>query len=323
MQPFELGTASARPGERAMGELLVAQAGDAAPARIPLIVVRGLTDGPVLCVCGGIHGNEYAGIEAVTRFARELDPRGLTGTLVAVPLVHYASFESEEPTSPHDQLNLNRAFPGAPDGSATQRLAHAFLNEIVLKCSALVDLHTGGKARIMPMVIAQRGFEPLAWDLALASGFDLIWRGGSWGGTGRISALQAGIPAITVEAGGGMDCSEADVAAHLGGIANVMRYLGMLPGEPQRAARWRVVEADSTYAGAEGFFVPLCAVGDSVRSGQLFARIRDAHGNTIEELRAPKDGLVTLLRVVPHVRAGDEVCILGEVVRTGGSDAPA
>ncbi len=314
MEPFAIGSARARAGERAAGEVVVAQPAGAPPAAIPVTLVRGQKEGPVLCVCAGIHGDEYAGMEAATRLSRDLDPSTLAGTLVAVPLVHGAAFEGESATSPLDHLNLNRTFPGVPDGTPTRRLAHAFLHDIVLKCSALVDLHTGGRARILPLVIAQRGYERLAWPLAMATGFDLFWRGGSWGGTGRITALQAGVPAITVEVGGGMVCAEADVAAHLSAVTNVMRYLGMLPGEPQRAARWRVVEADSTSAGVDGFFLPLCGLGDTVRAGQVLAHIRDGHGSVKEELRAPKDGLVCLLRLVPHVRAGDELLILGEVV---------
>lgn len=315
MEPFLIGTTRAMPGERAAGDLAVAGPAGAPGATVPVVIVRGAQPGPVVCVCGGIHGNEYAGIEAVTRLARELDPAALTGTVVAVPIVHYASFEAEEPTSPLDRLNLNRSFPGSPDGSPTQRLAHAFLNEIVLKCNALVDLHTGGKAAILPMVIAQRGFEALAWDLARSTGLDLFWRGGSWGGTGRISALEAGIPAITVEAGGGMGCNERDVAIHMNAARNVLRHLRVLPGEPQPAKRWRVVEADSTYASAAGYFTPQCKLGDAVKAGQVIACIRDALGRTLEELRAPLDGIVTLIRVVPHVRAGDEVLILGQVIR--------
>lgn len=319
IQPFEIGTARAMPGDHATGEVVVIQPADTPPTRIPVILVRGHTSGPSLCVCGGVHGDEYAAIEAVTRLARELDPSELAGTLVAVPIANPLAFEKGEPTSLFDYKNLNRVFPGSPEGSPTERIAYSFLNEVVCKCNALIDLHTGGKARILDMAIAQRGYEELAWDLATATGLSLFWRGGSWGGTGRISALKAGIPAITVEIGGGMECAERDVTAHINGVMNIMRYLGMIGGEPRRASSWRVIEADSTYAGANGFFHPLVQLGDNVQAGQLVARISDAYGNTVEELRSQQDGLVCLVRVVPKVQVGNEVLIIGTAASDQGA----
>jgi predicted deacylase len=217
----------------------------------------------------------------------------------------------------YDHQNLNRIFPGSPTGSLSQRIAHAFLNEIVLRCDVMVDLHGGGGySRITQVVIAQGGFEGLVWDLALATGFALVWLGGPWGGTGRISALQAGIPAITVESGGGMICSEEDVAVHYDASRNIMRHLNMIPGQAEYAETYRVIKGGQTCASKGGFFRPLTAPGRDVLAGESIATISDMHGRTTEELFAPHDGVVVELRQVPTVLPGDVVCILGEVVET-------
>ena len=316
MEPgIQIGSARAVRGERVYGEVEVSRRVDGTPISIPVILVQGEKPGPVLCLNGGIHGDEFAGMAAIRRLAHDIDPAELRGTLVAVPVVNQPAFEDACFTNHYDHLNLNRAFPGSPTGSLTNKIAHAFLHEIVLKCNAMVDLHCGGGyAHITKVVIAQGGFEELAWELALASGFDLVWVGGGWNGTGRISALQAGIPAITVEAGGGMACSEGDVDVHYNAARNVMLHLGMLPGQAVYAPQYRVIKGSQTFAARGGFFHPVTRSGEDVRRGEVLATITDMHGRTIEELIAPQDSVIVELRQAPTILPGDVVCILGEVI---------
>jgi predicted deacylase len=314
---FQIGTAQASKGVRAYGEVVVTQRLDGTSISIPVILVRGGKPGPVLCLNGGIHGDEFSGMEAITRLAQQITPSELSGTLVAVPVVNQPALEDGAFINHYDHLNLNRIFPGSATGSLTKKIAHAFLNEIVFKCNAMVDLHGGGGyARITKVVVAQSGYEKLAFDLALASGFDLVWVGGAWDGTGRISALQAGIPAITVESGGGMVCTEADIAVHYATSINIMRHLGMLPGQPEYAAKYRLIKGSQTFASKGGFFHPVTAPGRDIQTGDLLATISDMHGKTIEELCAPIAGVVVDLRQVPIVLPGDVVYILGEVIET-------
>ncbi|MBN1317121.1 MAG: succinylglutamate desuccinylase/aspartoacylase family protein [Anaerolineales bacterium] len=317
MDIFQIGTASVMPGERAYGNVVVAKKTDGTDISFPVILVRGQKDGPVLCLNAAIHGDEFAGIETVIRLANELDPAELTGTLVGVPVVNVLAYAEADRVNPYDYKDLNRSFPGSPAGSLTQRIAHAFLNEIVLKCTAMIDLHGGGgRADINYTVIAQSGYEELVWDMALATGFDLVWLGGPWGGTGRISALEAGIPAITVEVGGGMECRERDVALHTSAVRGVMRYLGMLQGEVEPPQSYRMMKGGTTYAQNGGFFHPLAGGGESIQSGQLLGRTTDFFGQVVEEFHAYQDGLVVEMRMVPTIRPGDSVCILGYFVDT-------
>ncbi len=176
---FQIGSARAVRGERVYGDVEVSRRVDGTPISIPVILVQGEKPGPVLCLNGGIHGDEFAGMAAITRLAHDIDPAELRGTLVAVPVVNQPAFEDACFTNHYDHVNLNRTFPGSPTGSLTNKIAHTFLIEIVLKCNAMVDLHGGGGyAHITKVVIAQGGYEELAWELALASGFNLVWVGG-------------------------------------------------------------------------------------------------------------------------------------------------
>lgn len=311
---FQIGTAKAKPGERAYGEVFVTTRVDGTPISIPIILVRGKTPGPILCLNGCIHGDEFSGMESIVRIANELDPEELVGTLVAVPVVNQPALEDSFRQSHYDHLNLNRIFPGDPNGTLTQKIADKFLNEIVTKCTAMVDLHGGGGySRITQVVVAQGGYEELAWELALATGFDLVWLGGPWGGTGRLSALKLGIPAITVESGGGMLCSEADVAVHYNTSKNIMRHLGMIPGKAEFAKKYRVVTGGMTYASKGGFFHPKVEVGQDLKTGDLLGTITDMYGRLIEEVRVPTDGVAIEVHQGPSLNPGTVVCIFGEI----------
>jgi hypothetical protein len=313
---FQIGSASAAPGERAFGVVDVALRTDGSPISIPILLVHGAQPGPTLCLSAGMHADEIAGIEAATRLGRELDPAELSGTLVSVPIVNHPSFDSATRTGYIDHINLNRAFPGAASGPITAVIAHVFLNEVVKKCDALVDLHGSGSGQINEVVIAQGGYEDLVWDMALATGFDLVWLGGPWGGTGRISALQSGIPAITVEAGGKQELIEADVQIHMQAVKSVMRHLGILAGEPELAETYRTMAGGSIYGERGGFFHPMSEPGEMVAADQIVGIINDLHGHRVEEIRSPIAGVVCEMRVIPAVRPGDELIIIGEILET-------
>src|SRR3954451_8308679 len=82
-------------------------------------------EGPRVAVIGGIHGCEYSSIAAVTKLMRELEQADLKGTVTGVPVVSMESFRARSPfVVPHDGKNLNRSFPGDPNGTYTDKLAH-------------------------------------------------------------------------------------------------------------------------------------------------------------------------------------------------------
>ena len=111
-------------------------------ADTPVLVVNGSAPGPVLCVTAAVHGDELNGIEMVRRLFYEIDPEKLRGTLIGVPIVNLDGFRRNSRYLT-DRRDLNRFFPGNPQGSTASRVAHSFFNKIVLHCEALVDLHTG------------------------------------------------------------------------------------------------------------------------------------------------------------------------------------
>ena len=120
------------------------------PIQIPLVIVHGAKAGPTLCLTAGVHAAEYPAIDAVLVLAGRLDPAGLSGTLVAVPVVNSSMFRARSAfTSPIDGLNLNRTFPGKPDGSISEVIAHVLLNEVAALVDFHIDCHGGDLREIL------------------------------------------------------------------------------------------------------------------------------------------------------------------------------
>src|SRR5215472_3924260 len=141
--PFEVGTASARPGQKATGTLDVPRGTDAATS-IPVAVINGAKPGPVLALVSGAHGTEYTSIIALEKVIQSLDPAQVSGTVIIVPLVNIQSFEQKVPhVNPVDGKSMNRFYPGKQDGTQTERVSYAITKQVVERCDYLVDYHGG------------------------------------------------------------------------------------------------------------------------------------------------------------------------------------
>src|SRR5262245_41666576 len=137
---------SVGPGDRRRLALRAGEsfAGDA--VEIPVLVIRGTTPGPALCLVAGVHGDELNGIEIVRKVFETLGPRDLSGMLIGVPVANVHGLRRSSRYLP-DQRDLNRFFPGHPGGSSASRIASALFDNVVRRCDLLVDFHTGSFQR--------------------------------------------------------------------------------------------------------------------------------------------------------------------------------
>lgn len=309
-----IGTASCPPGSTARGLVEVAKGPGGNPMGFPVIIANGALPGPRLCLAAGIHGDEYEGMEAVRRTVLGADPGTLRGALVGLPCVNVPAFEAAARSSSIDNLNLNRIFPGNAAGTLSQKWAAKFVDEVIPNIDVLVDLHTGGGfGEIVPLTIIQSGFEQLATGLGLAMGHEIIWKGGKWGGTARISTLEAGKPAVTCEVGGG-GYSDVTVARHIRSLQNAMLHFGMVDGRPETPPEYKAVTGTFAYSSHGGFFRPDVAVGATVKAGDPVGRIISHWGDVVELFNAPKDGMVLWTRKRASIFPGEEVVIFGDLV---------
>src|SRR3954471_4000267 len=188
---------------------------------------------PRISVIGGIHGCEYSSIAAVTRLMRELEGAELHGTVVGVPVVSMASFRRRTPfVVPEDGRNLNRTFPGDPEGSYTDRLAHDIFTRLIEPADAVLDLHGGDLVEALePFALYH---DETARDLALAFGLPYVVDSeGSLEGTTSGAAAQAGIPGVIAEAGGIGQLEEQAIDLLASGARNALKQLGVLEGQPE------------------------------------------------------------------------------------------
>jgi predicted deacylase len=281
----------------------------------PAFEARGEKDGPHVALIGGIHGCEYSSMAAVTRFMNELDASQLAGSITAVPVVSMQSFERRSPfVVPEDGKNLNRAFPGTYEGTYTDALARAVFDELIAPADALLDLHGGDLVEALePFAIYDPGpAEEQARALAVAFGLPYVVREepGELGGMTCSAAAAAGIPAVIAEAGGCGQLDEEAVAMLVRGVRNALRSLGMLPGEVERTDGQKLVGAfDWLRCRDAGFWESAVRAGDEVGEGQVLGRVKSLWGDLLEEIHAPRAGVVLFLTTSAAV--ADDGLLLG------------
>ena len=205
----------------------------------PAFIAQGKEDGPRVSLIGGIHGCEYSSIAAVTRFMNELDTSELRGTIEAVPVVSMESFRQRSPfVVPVDGKNLNRCFPGSYEGTYTEVLARSIFDRLIEPADVLLDLHGGDQVEALePFAIYEASVvEKRAHEIAVAFNLPYVVREepkeGGLGGMTTSAAAHVGIPGVIAEAGGRGLLEESATQMLVAGVRNVLRQLGMLPGEP-------------------------------------------------------------------------------------------
>jgi predicted deacylase len=203
----------------------------------PVFEASGARDGPRLCVLAGVHGCEYSSIAAVVQFMRELDVSRLTGSVIAVPIVSPTSFWARSPfVVPEDGGNLNRSFPGDPNGSFSEALAHHVFSTFVAGGDVLIDLHGGDMVEALEPFALYDDSDVRESSERLARAFGLRYvvcdTTDTLGGTTSAAAAAAAIPAFIAEAGGRGLLEPTEVDRHIKGLQNALRAAGVLDREP-------------------------------------------------------------------------------------------
>ncbi len=323
---FTIGPVTAQPGTVASGTLAVPPGAGDAGTTIPISIVQGARPGPVLALTAGVHGMEYPPILALQRLRRTLDPRTLSGTVVMVHVANMPSFLGRTIYySPVDGKNLNRVFPGRPDGTLSERIADVLTREVIARATAVVDLHCGdGNEDLRPYAywittgapeVAEQGRR-----LALAFGFDHIVVDGSRPADPSASlylsntAVTRGKPALTIESGGLGRTDEASIARIERGVAGVLKALGMRSDGPDPVEHPLWLDPSRVLtAGATGLFAAEVATGTTVADGTVIGRITDFHGNLLEIIRAPFAGEVLYVLGTPPISRGEPVAFVAQV----------
>ncbi len=262
------------------------------PVSTPVLVVNGAFPGPTLCLTAAVHGDELNGIEIVRRVLHEIEPQKLSGAVIGVPIVNVQGFRRGSRYLP-DRRDLNRYFPGNSNGSAAARIAHSLITNIIVHCDALVDLHTGSFERVnLPQIRADLRNRDVV-TLTLGFGSMVVLHSEPIIGTLRHASTLAGIPAVTVEAGGPSQLELAEVKQGVKGIKILLTTLDMV----KKIRLW--ADPEPVYYRSSwvrvnngGILLSDVSLGSTVREGDLLGTITDPMNNARTELRSPYAGRI-------------------------------
>lgn len=323
---FSVGPVSAAPGERASGMLPV-PAGHDDGTEVPVTVVHGAEPGPVLALIAGTHGYEYPPITALQRVRTKIDAAALRGTVILVHIANPESFFGRTIYyNPVDGENLNRAFPGDPQGSHSERVAHALTTEVIERADFVVDMHAGdGNEALRPFTyMPETGVAELDAStrrLALAFGIDhiVIDRAPLRNADDSLyvdqTALSRGVPGITTETGqlGSNGDHWVDMAEH--GVWNLLVALDMIDGEYEanRGVVW-LEDYEVVTSPAKGLFRAEVRDGYVVAENSRLGTLVDVFGDDIAVIRAPFAGVVNYVIGTPPVREGEPLAMISRIV---------
>lgn len=282
------------------------------PICIPLMVMRGMKDGPVLGVTAAVHGNELNGISVIQRLFNEVSVDELSGTIIGVPVVNVPGFMRKKRRF-NDGVDINHIMPGNEDGNISQVYAYRFVQRFVKHIDYLLDLHTASTGRINSYYIRADMDLPAVRKMALLQNADIIVHNPPSDGTLRGAADDMGIPAITLEVGNPSTFQKKLIRSGIDGVHNVLCDLGMVQDEIITIVKDTVLCDKSIwiYTDTGGLLTIPVELRQMVKKGELIAILRDIFGNRVKEYFAPQDGIVIGKSVSPVNQTGGRILHLG------------
>jgi len=267
---------------------------------LPVTIICGEFPGKTILITGGIHNAEYVGIQAAIELAQYLQPGGMVGKIIILPLVNRTGFEHRTMSCVYeDGKNLNREFPGQSDGTLGERICWFLEKEVFVLSDYYVDLHCGdGYEELKPYVYCQGS----AKEKVRRASREMAWRvqvpyiveskndsGGAYNYAGSI-----GLPGILIERGNLGVWSKEEVDADIKDVYNILQFLGIRKDKEIAPVNKAVVITETFYEASEenGCWYPKYHAGDIVEQGTVLGEIRDYFGNVIKSYAAKEKAVI-------------------------------
>jgi N2-acetyl-L-2,4-diaminobutanoate deacetylase len=289
--------------------------------QIPITQVRNGT-GPCALLTGANHGDEYEGPLALVELAANLKAEEVSGSVIIVPFMNHPAFLAGTRLSPIDQLNMNRVFPGRPDGQPTEKIADYFQRVLLPMADVVLDFHSGGKTLdFLPFAACHALDDPkqqarcrAARD-AFNAPFSIEMREIDALGMYDNAVERQGKTFVTTELGGGGTATPESVAIARKGVRNLLIHAGILQGKLVLSRSRRLSQDDEAcfhFTNHHGLVDFLVTLGQSVAKGEVIARIWDSHhtGLAPRNVYALMDGVVTARHHPGLVQSGDCLAVL-------------
>lgn len=294
---------------------------------IPVTVFHGAKKGPVLGITAGVHGLEYAPIMAAQQLPKHLDPAKMSGTVILVHMANVPAFLNRSlMVNPVDGKNLNRVFPGKPDGTLTEQIAHIISSEVIVRCNYFIDVHAGDANNDLRPYSGYYNYFDMpevsekAREMTVALGFDFIVQFGNEQSLTEESiycsreATKRNIPAVDIECGRMGIVEEKPVLLIQQALLSLMRHLQILEGKPAVVENpVMIAKRTSVSSEHEGFFYSDLTSGDYVKQGMKLGYITDLFGNHVTDVTCPTDGVILYKTFNPPVKKGDELFSIGHI----------
>lgn len=307
-QQLEIAGHNIPPGVRSTIEVPLPPLYTHTPMVMPVHVVRGKKEGPILLLCAAIHGDELNGIEIIRRVLQLPSMSRIKGTVIAVPVVNVYGLIHWSRYLP-DRRDLNRSFPGSEKGSLAARLADIFLTELVSKCTHGIDFHTGAIHRSnLPQIRANLD-DMVTLEMAKSFGTPVVLNSNLRDGSLREAADSRGVKMLLYETGEALRFDEIGIRGGVRGVVNIMRHLGMLPMSKRKKKTEPVIARSSKWvrATASGLLKTLKPLGASVKRNELLALIDDPLGDNQAEIMAQFSGIIIGRIEIPLVHEGEAI----------------
>lgn len=318
-QSFQLGDVTVRRGEKYQGDISFAN-GDIV---LPGTIICGKLPGKTMLITGGVHSGEYVGIQACVELGAELQPEKTVGTIVILKVLNRPAFENRAGSlGLSDGKNLNRVFPGNPNGTEMERLAWAITKEVYPKVDYYIDLHSGddfealtpyvyyaGKAAQEVTEVSRKMAEQVDVPYMVRS---MVSSGGAYN-----YAASKGIASILLERGGMGAWTSEEVNSDKRDVRNILSSLDMyqIRRDVRNYVPMEVTDVCYQAASEDGLWYPAAKPGDMVAEGALLGTIRDYNGKLRETCRAEYPGVVLYQTCSLQVTEGGPVVAYGRIVR--------
>jgi predicted deacylase len=304
---------SIKKGESKEIKLKVSESYTSIATYIPITVLRGVSDGPIVFITAAVHGDELNGIEIVRRIIYSIDLSSLKGTLVCLPIVNIFGFQNSSRYLP-DGSDLNRFFPGNSKGNFVKKYASIIFKEIIKKCQYGIDIHTAAIGRSnLPHVRADMNFKEVK-RMAVAFGTTIIKNESGAKGSLRRTATEANIPTIIFEAGEIRKFELAIAKRGFDGVLNALSELGMIEHKKVKPPYQVIVDSSKWIrANRGGLLSILVKPGNIVYKEDEIAVNTNPFGKEVEIIKSPINGIIIGIATDPTATPGQPICHMVEL----------
>ena len=307
-KPLNILNETILPGESKEVNFDVANLHTSSPVNIPVIIERSKKAGPTVLFTAGIHGDEVNGVEII----RQLIAKGINkpkiGTIICMPVINIFGFINMTREFP-DGRDLNRVFPGSPNGSLASRLAYKLVKEIVPHADLIIDFHTGGSNRFnAPQLRYSKDKKDLD-DLAKVFGAPFVLYSKNLSKSFRATCNKLKKPILLFEGGKSFHIDDIVTNSGVNGCKRILKHLGMLKtvfksSKPKKECLF-ITDSKWQRAKYSGMFKASVAIGSKVNKEDIIGNITDPYGKFNFFVRASNSGYIINVNESPIVYQGD------------------